>query len=139
MKREGLICVGVVAALAAVGVPASAGSEGVASPRVVVACANGQLTEVEFESTPSRCVFLQRGESAAFAAAPTSSMKWSHWGRPRARGKGTGFVSMLGSTPIEVRLSEPVNKCGHRVYSKIAVKYPELGEGGDFKLDTCPR
>jgi hypothetical protein len=46
---------------------------------------------------------------------------------------------MLGRTPVKVVLSKPVTKCGHRVYSKVKIRYPKEDLGGDYKLDTCSR
>lgn len=110
-----------------------------ARAKTVVACANSSLTHVRFKTKPKHCIFVKRGERAGVYAAPTKSLKWKHWKHPHARGRGNGFLNMLGKTPVKVILSKPVIRCGHRVYSKVKIRYPKEGLGGDFKLDTCSR
>lgn len=107
--------------------------------KIRVACANNRLSRVRFKTKPKHCIFLKRGGGAGVDAVPTKSMRWEHWGRPHARGRGYGLLNMLGATPAKVVLSEPVVRCGHRVYSKVKVRYPEENLGGDMKLDTCGR
>lgn len=128
------LIVGVVA-----GTGATAGPENDRGSKIRVACANNLLTRVHFKTKPKHCIFLKRGGNAGVYAAPTKSMKWEHWGHPHARGRGKGLLNMLGATPVKVVLSKPVVKCGHRVYSKVKIRYPEEDLGGDMKLDTCGR
>jgi hypothetical protein len=118
----------------------AAASAGHASGTLKVSCANNSLSQVSFKKTPRHCIFVEPGGTASYQSAPTKSMKWEHWGHPHARGKGMGVVNMLGDTPIKVVLSKPVTNCnGQRVYSKAKIKYPELGTGGDSRLEICRR
>lgn len=106
---------------------------------IKVACANSRLKQVHFDRAPRTCIFLERGGTMQFQAADGYKLKWKRWGRPHAQARGIGYVNMLGKTPIRAKLSKPVRKCGHRVYSKVRVRYPKLGTGGVLKLETCTR
>jgi hypothetical protein len=138
--RRVVVVIGAIVSVVAgssFGASALAGGSDRARAKTVVACANSSLTQVRFKTKPKHCIFVKRGQSAGVYAAPTKSMKWKHWTHPHTRGKGKGLLNMLGKTPVKVVLSKPVTKCGHRVYSKVKIRYPEQDLGGDYKLDTC--
>jgi len=60
------------------------------------------------------------------------------WGNSTTNGKGNIVVPMLGtSTPVRIRLSDPVTDCDREVYSNAKFRFPELGTGGKFELYTC--
>jgi hypothetical protein len=51
--------------------------------------------------------------------------------------KGKAIASMIGSTPVRIKLSRPVERCGHRVFSKAHFRFPKLNHGDGMSLDTC--
>jgi hypothetical protein len=51
--------------------------------------------------------------------------------------KGKAIASMIGSTPVRIKLSRPVERCGHRVFSKAYFRFPKLNHGDGMSLDTC--
>jgi hypothetical protein len=53
-----------------------------------------------------------------------------------ARGKGQAIASMVGPTPVKIRLSKPVRRCGHRVFSRAHFRYTKLNTGGGLNIDT---
>jgi hypothetical protein len=54
-----------------------------------------------------------------------------------AKAKGTAVVGMVGATPVGIKLSHPVEQCGHRVFSKARFRFPEFGTGSGMRLETC--
>jgi hypothetical protein len=44
---------------------------------------------------------------------------------------------MIGSTPVRIKLSRSVQRCGHRVFSKPHFRFPKLNHGGGMSLDIC--
>lgn len=109
-----------------------------ASSKPVVACAvAGHLA---FKRTPRHCLIQKRGcpgTSACYVAL--ERMKWN-WGNRVAEGHGKRGFTMAGLFPVEVRLTKPVTKCGHTVFSKIKVTGDYAGEGYTDRapLYTCP-
>lgn len=118
--------------------PAQGGAERLAG-RTVVACQkNLQSNRLNFKAHPDNCNFAKRGETYP-STTDGRSLDWRNWGGTRAYAEGRTVVNSVGFTELKVRLSRPVRKCGHRVYSKIRVSYPEFGSGGSYKLDVCKR
>jgi hypothetical protein len=46
-----------------------------------------------------------------------------------ARGRGTATASMVGDTPVKIRLFHPVTRCGHRVFAKAHSSLPGIRHG----------
>jgi hypothetical protein len=66
-------------------------------------------------------------------------LRWEGWGRTRTRATGRTVVNMVGFVDVVIRLRSPIRRCGHRVYSRATVYYPEYRERDSFRLDVCPR
>jgi hypothetical protein len=134
MKLSALaVCGALVLALAA---PA-----GLAAPqrtRTEVVCLSGTTLKRQYLVRPHSCVFHRRHAPKAEAFfVRTRHDRWRLWRPHRARGRGKEIPSMGGPTLVRIRLSDPVTKCGHRVFSEAHFKFPEIGSSGSLKLDLC--
>src|SRR5436190_899554 len=93
-----------------------------------VVCLDQQTLEREYKVTPKHCIFHRRGAPKVEAFfVRTKRDRWHLWSRERARGRGTQAPSMGPSTPVKIRLKDPVRRCGHRAYSKAHFFYPKAG------------
>jgi len=103
----------------------------------VVACANADLTGVVFRDAPRSCNLLKRRGSGSRDATFARDLHWRLWGAPTAKGEGVARIGAHLAPPVTIVLRAPVNRCGHRVYSRVVTR----GEGGGFAypLYTCPR
>jgi hypothetical protein len=63
---------------------------------------------------------------------------WHMWHQGHARGTGREVTSM-GHThpPVRIRLSRPVNRCGHRVFLRAHFFFPKVGHESTMRLDAC--
>jgi hypothetical protein len=103
-----------------------------------VVCLSGTTLKRHYRVTPRNCVFHRRHAPKAEAFfVRTKHDRWESWARRHARGKGKEIPSMGGPTPVKIRLSDPVTKCGHRVFSRAHFRFPRIGSSGSLKLDLC--
>jgi hypothetical protein len=87
---------------------------------------------------PRNCVFHKRHAPKAEAFfVRTRHDHWKFWRRDHAKGKGKNIPPMGAPAPVRIRLSNPVTKCGVRVFSKAHFFYPSTGNGATLKLDLC--
>jgi hypothetical protein len=81
-------------------------------------------------TTPRECVGEFKGRSGT--GLLLRHMRWQHWGRSRARGKG-GWTMPHPDAPgdvhihVHVRLSRPLQRCGYTVFSRAHVRYTYTG------------
>ena len=135
-----LIAIVVAAALAAtLALPAAGAARAKRAHGAQVVCVKRSGTGGDYRRTPKRCTFHRRGEPFAEAFfVRTKHDRWQKWGRSHARGKGKDIVPMGNSSQrVRIRLSDPVHKCGHRVFSKAHFFFPRTGHGTTMKLDVC--
>jgi hypothetical protein len=104
-----------------------------------VICISGRDQHRDYKRKPKRCTFHKRGEPMAEAFfVRTRHDHWHRWNRRHARGKGRDLAPMGNSTaPVRIRLSDPVRRCGHRVFSKAHFFFPKVNRGSTMRLDTC--
>jgi hypothetical protein len=104
-----------------------------------VVCISGGDLHREYKKKPTRCTFHKHGEPMAEAFfVRTRHDHWHRWGRAHARGKGRDLAPMGGSTQrVRIRLSDPVHRCGHRVFSKAHFFFPKVDRGSSMRLDVC--
>jgi hypothetical protein len=134
MKLCALIACGAVA----LGLAAPAGLAAPKRADTKVVCLSGTTLKRQYRERPKSCVFHRRHAPLAEAFfVRTRHDRWQAWQPNRAKGKGKEIPSMGGPTPVKIRLSKPVNKCGHRVFSKAHFVFPKIGSSGALKLDTC--
>lgn len=131
------IIVALVAALLLLPVGPSAGSPR-SGGRTKVVCLNEKTFDHEYKVRPKHCIFHKRHAPNAEAFfVRTKHDHWSIWKRHRARGRGKAIAGMTGPTPVKIRLSKPVTRCGHRVFSRAHFRFPKLNSGGSANIDTC--
>jgi hypothetical protein len=84
-----------------------------------------------------KCSLFRRGIDFNAGAVHLRSMHWKKWGGPKAKGKGVYLEPMAPdpTIPIRVKLSQPLNRCHHTVYSKATFEARTFTS--DFKLWTC--
>jgi len=104
-----------------------------------VVCISGKNLHREYKRKPTRCTFHKRGEPMAEAFfVRTRHDHWHRWNRRHARGKGRDVTPMGNSRPpVRIRLSDPVHRCGHRVFSKAHFFFPRVDRGSSMRLDVC--
>jgi len=92
-----------------------------------------------YRKKPRHCTFHKHGEPMAEAFfVRTVHDHWHRWHRGRARGKGREVTSMGHKRPpVRIRLSHPVHRCGHRVFTKAHFFFPKVGRGSTMRLDAC--
>jgi hypothetical protein len=106
--------------------------------RTEVVCLNDKTFNHEYKFRPKHCIFHKRHSPNAEAFfVRTKHDHWSVWNRQRARGKGKAIASMVGPTPVKISLSKPVQRCGHRVFSRAHFRFTKLNSGGGVNIDTC--
>jgi hypothetical protein len=140
MKLSVAVLTGLAMALLVLPVALSAGSEGSAKSagRTKVVCLSDKNFNPDYKFRPKHCIFHKRHSPNAEAVfVRTKHDRWRVWNRHRARGKGKAIASMIGSTPVRIELSKPVQRCGHRVFSHAHFRFPRLNHGGGMNLDTC--
>jgi hypothetical protein len=104
-----------------------------------VVCVSSKTSHRVYRKKPKSCAFHRHGEPLAEAfMVRTTHDQWRMWHRGHARGKGREVTSM-GHThpPVRIRLSHPVNRCGHRVFSRAHFFFPKVGRGSTMRLDAC--
>jgi hypothetical protein len=63
---------------------------------------------------------------------------WKHWSTTHAVGKGTATFTMVGPTPMDVRLDRVRHVCGHKVFSRATFDFPKLGISNSHSpLQAC--
>jgi hypothetical protein len=135
-----LIAIVVAGALAAtLAVPAGGPASAKRGRGAQVVCVSGSGPSRDYKRRPTRCTFHRRGEPFAEAFfVRTRHDRWRKWGRSHARGRGKERAPMGHSTQrVRIRLSDPVHKCGHRVFAKAHFFFPRSGNGSTMKLDVC--
>ena len=137
MKRLGIVgtCFALSLVLAAPAGIATARSGG----KTKVVCLDEQTLKPEYRVTPKHCVFHERHTPRVEAdIVRTKHDHWIVWHRDNAKGRGRQQPSMGSTTPVRIRLRDPVRRCGHRVFSKAHFRYPKLGgNGSTMRLDLC--
>ena len=134
MKVIGIVVCGALALAVAVPTGAIARS----GHKTQVVCVSQHNGKRVYRVTPRRCTFHERGKPQAEAFfVRTKRDKWDVWHRSHARGKGKNIASMGAKSRVRIRLKNPVNRCGHRVFSKARFFFPGQGSGGTMKLDLC--
>jgi excalibur calcium-binding domain-containing protein len=114
------------------------GASARAGHRTKVVCLDEDTYDRKYRFRPHHCIFHQRHEPLAEAFfVRTKHDHWPVWHVRHARGKGKATASMVGTTPVKIRLSHPVTRCGHRVFSKAHFRFPGLGRSGSMSLNTC--
>jgi hypothetical protein len=106
-------------------------------PPTSVICAHGDPKALRYRSTPPDCDFLQRRGTGPRRSTSAKDLHWTSWGGQRARGEGVAMMRGGHQVPAKVVLSEPVNVCGIRAYSKVRTRNPH-GEKR-YLLYTCLR
>lgn len=134
--RATAFALGLIACVAFI--PSGSAQAGQDTPLVACAVASSSGPELRFVRTPRKCLVQQRGCSAGPCYAALLRMKWN-WGNRAAKGHGKRGISTAGLFPVDVRLTKPVTKCGHTVFSKIKYSGKVAGESyeNEFKLWTC--
>jgi len=128
-----LVAAGLVSAApaGATGVGGSSSSLRAAKPKVL--CMKYKSGRTFVRARPANCDFVDANADldalTSWALIPTRSMKWSHWGRSSALGKGKGFLRGYGWRPNKVRLSRPRVVCGRKVFTRFKGKINIPGEG----------
>ena len=134
MKVIGIVVCGALALAVAVPTGAIARS----GHKTQVVCIGQNNGKRVYRVTPRRCTFHERGKPQAEAFfVRTKRDRWDIWHRSHARGKGKNIASMGAKSPVRIRLKDPVQRCGHRVFSKARFFFPKEGSGGTMKLDLC--
>jgi len=134
MKLSVVVASSVIALALAVPTGLAAGKGG----ETKVVCINNKTFEKEYKETPRHCIFHRRHAPKAEAFfVRTKRDHWRVWGDQRARGRGRSQPSMGSSTPVKIRLSDPIKRCGHRTFSKARFRFPKVGSSATMKLDTC--
>jgi len=104
-----------------------------------VVCIGAKSADRVYRHKPRRCTFHRHGEPMAEAFfVRTTHDRWHLWHRGHARGKGRDVTPMGHSRPrVRIRLSHPVRRCGHRVFSKAHFFFPKVQRGSSMRLDVC--
>ena len=130
----GMIAVGVVALVPTSG--ASAGDR----PQVICWKFDRSGMHKTYRTAPRKCFVFKHGATAnAEGAASIRHAHW-RWRNGRAKGKGKLGISTVGAVPARFRLTKPIDRCGHTVFSKINVRYripsgPQYPGGPDLDGD----
>jgi hypothetical protein len=99
-----------------------------------------QTYQGEYRYQPHHCIFHKRHAPNAEAYfVRTKHDHWTTWGSNRARGSGQAIASMTGPTKVDITLSHPVSRCGHRVFSVARFTSPRFGTSNRLKIDVCTR
>jgi hypothetical protein len=116
------------------GLGASAGAK-----TKVVCLEDWPSVEPHYRSRPRHCIFHKNNSPNAEAwFVRTKRNHWKFWRGGQAKGKGKAVVGMsVGVTPVKIKLSHPVEQCGHRAFSKAHFRFPELGTAAGMRLESC--
>jgi hypothetical protein len=112
-------------ALAALALPASAGTAGAASKTVVV-CSAGDGVVYTFRSRPKRCTFVYPERNGFTEVA---RLRWRRWGEKKTVARGRVYPK--GSDPYRVRVvlrERTPTACGFRSYMRVTIR----ALSGDF-------
>lgn len=133
------LSVAIACCIAAVGLMAPAGTAARRAGGTKVVCIGGRDLHREYKKRPTRCTFHKHGEPMAEAFfVRTKHDRWHRWNRHHARAKGRDVTPMGNKRPpVRIRLSDPVHRCGHRVFSRAHFFFPKLGRGSTMRLDVC--
>jgi hypothetical protein len=118
---------------------AFAGPASARAARTVVWCSHG-VGGQSTESAPRSCVFHRRGNSQASEAYTTMiSMRWTGWGRPKAKATGTALGNMdLRAKSYVVLSGRKACPGEHRqVYTHFHIYTPETKFGYGMALQGC--
>jgi hypothetical protein len=105
----------------------------VGPPRLEVICAieYGDPGRVAYRTRPHECMFHKRFTPVASAfMVSMRGIRWTHWGPKVAIGKGKFLANMVGPTPGRVRLTHPLEICGHRIFTLAHFKFQGLKSSG---------
>ena len=118
-------------------VPAPAAARSRHGTRVV--CVGAETGHRVYRKKPGHCTYHRHGEPMAEAFfVRTVHDHWHRWRRGRALGRGRDRAPIGHSTQrVRIRLSHPVHRCGHRVFSRARFYFPKVGRGSTMRLDTC--
>jgi hypothetical protein len=132
------LCLAAVCSVLALALAAPAGLASNKSGDTKVVCLDETTLKKEYKERPRHCIFHKRHSPRAEAfLVRTKRDHWSVWGNNKAKGKGRAIASMVGATPVRIRLFDPVQRCGHTAFSKGHFFFPKFGSGSTVKLDTC--
>jgi hypothetical protein len=133
------ICTATACGVLALALVAPAGMAAKRGGGTQVVCVDAKSLHREYKKRPKRCVFHRRHEPIAEAFfVRTKHDHWHTWTHRQARGRGREVPPMGHSTtPVRIKLSDPVRRCGHRVFSKAHFFFPKTGHGTTMKVDTC--
>ncbi len=103
-------------------------------PKLQVICAveYGDPGRGAYRTRPRECMFHKRFTPVAYSnMVAMRGIHWTHWGPKVAIGKGEFLANMVGPTPGKVRLTHPVQVCGHRVFALAHFKFQGLPSSGN--------
>jgi hypothetical protein len=130
-------------ALTLIAAPAPAAARPQAQLQVICAAEYGDPGTGAYGVRPHECMFHKRFEPVDYAdMVIMRGIHWSHWGPKVAVGSGKFLANMAGPTPGKVRLTDPVEICGHLVFTVAHFKFrglPSTGPGMalDRQLNGC--
>lgn len=143
-------CIGIgalailVAALAAVSTGALRAEAARTDKSPVVTCWNKNLPGAgpsQYRRTPSRCLFLKRGEVALAFSVNVESLRWRNWGGKRAVGVGKTCSAMSNTcSRVEVTLDQkvlPSNRCSRTSIRRLTSTTRTATTAPDMPLYTC--
>ena len=141
MKRY--LCLLLLTAVGAFLVPMSAARTSRPALQVICAVEYGNPGKGAYRTRPHECMFHKRFTPVAYAnMVILRSIHWKHWGPKVAVGNGDFLANMAGPTPGTVRLTHPIEVCGHTVFTVAHFKFKGLGSSGhglnlDRQLNGC--
>src|SRR4051812_44839302 len=94
-------------------------------------------TVVVYRVRPTTCTF--RARNAEIISANLLSvykLRWRHWARAKAIGRGEVRAEDNYRSPVTVTLSRRSNCLGHVRYGRATFRYPD-GHHATTVLDTC--
>lgn len=103
-------------------------------PAPDVPCLRGDSSKAALREEPRHCAFALKSGGVVGA----TRIKWSHWGRKSAIGRGT--VRDAGPKSAKFWLSRPRNVCGNLVFTRIQTREGASGgKGPKMVLAACVR
>jgi hypothetical protein len=95
-------------------------------PKPQVICAVDRKDEETgaYRRRPRECTFHERFYPFGPAyVVPMGGIRWLHWGSQTALGEGHVRTPGAGERPAAVRLSRPVEVCGHPVFTLARIRF----------------
>jgi hypothetical protein len=130
MRLAPHLTVALIAALLCVSSLASAAKQS-QSARVQVICItalrHGGHSQGRYRRRPADCRFHKRGTAVVYRdTAQMRNIEWLSWGGREAVGVGNFYANTSGPVRGRLRLSHPVNKCGHRVFTLVRFTFKDI-------------